>query len=291
VGETPKYSKAHKMIDLDSIADNLEQKSDGTWGCKFSSPVSYPEWGNESCFNVEDVSFWFQHRNACILEAIKQFLPAGPLFDIGGGNGVVAKAVQDAGFEVVMVEPGSIGTRNAMGRGVRNVVCAELQDAGFRPLTLGAVGLFDVLEHIADDRGFLQTLRRYLRLDGRAYLSVPAYKALWSHEDVDAGHYRRYSRRELLDALADSGWVVEYLTGFFQFLPPVILIGRAAPFRLGIAKPRGRDITNKMQAQHQIRSRVANGVLGWFQQRELAQIHARRELGFGGSWLVVARKA
>jgi len=279
------------MIDLDSIADNLEQKSDGTWGCKSSSPVSYPEWGSESCFNVEDVSFWFQHRNACILEVIRQFPPFGPLFDIGGGNGVVAKAAQDAGFEVVLVEPGAIGTRNATGRRVRNVVRAGLQDAGFRPLTLGAVGLFDVLEHTADDREFLQTVRGYLCVDGRVYLSVPAYKALWSHEDVDAGHYRRYSRTELLDALTESGLVVEFLTAFFQFLPPAILIGRAAPFRLGIAKPGARDLTKKMQAQHQIRSRVVSGVLGWLQQRELAQIRSRRELGFGGSWLAVARKA
>jgi len=85
--------------------------------------------------------------------------------------------------------------------------------------------------------------------------------------------------------------VVEFLTAFFQFLPPAILIGRAAPFRLGIAKPGARDLTKKMQAQHQIRSRVVSGVLGWLQQRELAQIRSRRELGFGGSWLAVARKA
>src|SRR5215469_6207251 len=116
------------MIDLAAIAPNIEQTSDGTWRCKSASPVSYPDWGNDACFQVEDVSFWFRHRNACILEVMKQFPPSGIVFDVGGGNGFVAKGMQDAGFEVVLLEPGPKGARNAQRRGIQNVVCAGLGD-------------------------------------------------------------------------------------------------------------------------------------------------------------------
>ena len=39
--------------------------------------ISYPEEGNEGCFEVEDQSFWFQHRNDCIRELVRSFPPRG----------------------------------------------------------------------------------------------------------------------------------------------------------------------------------------------------------------------
>jgi len=252
------------MIDLAGIARNLEQTSEGIWRCKSSSPVSYPQWGNDACFQVEDVSFWFRHRNACILEAMKQYPPSGPVFDVGGGNGFVAKVIQDTGFEVVLLEPGAAGTDNARRRGIQNVVRARLEDAGFVPASITAVGLFDVLEHIAEDRTFLEMVRSYLCLSGRVYLTVPAYQALWSHEDVDAGHFRRYSRQSLRTLLQDAGFEVEFLTGFFQFLPPAILAGRAIPYRLGAAKAGGQAL-RKMRAQHEVRRSLVSRPLVWLQ--------------------------
>src|SRR5580704_15864919 len=72
------------MIDLKQIS-NLEQSAEGGWHSRSQSTVSYPEWGNQACFDIEDSSFWFQHRNVCILEALSQYPPPGPLFDIGAG--------------------------------------------------------------------------------------------------------------------------------------------------------------------------------------------------------------
>ena len=275
------------MIDLSAISRNLELTSDGTWRSKSVLPVSYPEWGNDACYQVEDFSFWFRHRNACILEAIKRFPPQGPVFDVGGGNGFVARAMQDAGLEVVLVEPGEAGARNAKRRGVQQVVCAGLEDSRFQPSSLTAVGLFDVLEHIADDRSFLKTVRDYLSPGGMLYLTVPAYPVLWSHEDLDAGHFRRYRRKALRDVLENAGFVVEFLTGFFQFLPLPILAGRVIPYRLGIARAGGGN--RKMQSQHEVRSALVGRWLRWLEKRELERIHACHELTFGGSWLVDGR--
>jgi len=278
------------MLDLATIAANLELTPDGIWRCKCASPISYPDWGNDACFQVEDLSFWFRHRNACILEALKQFPPPGPVFDVGGGNGFVAKGMQDLDFEVVLVEPGPTGCANAKARGIRYVVCAGLGGAGFSPSSMPAVGLFDVVEHIEQDQAFLGLINSYLPPGGRLYLTVPAYRALWSHEDVDARHFRRYSRHELHQLLRESGLEIEMLTGFFQFLPPAIFLGRVIPFRLGLAKSGNHDNNRKMRAQHELRSSIVSRSLAWLQERELNQIRARRVVRFGGSWLAVARK-
>ena len=278
------------MIDLAAIANNIEQNPDGSWRSKSASPISYPEWGNDACFQVEDVSFWFQHRNRCILEAMKQFPPAGPVFDVGGGNGFVAKGMQDAGFEVVLLEPGGTGARNAQRRGIQNVVCAGLEDVGFRQASLAAAGLFDVVEHIEHDRKFLELLKGYLHPGGRIYLTVPAYEALWSYEDVGAGHFRRYSRQALFDLLRDSRFTVEFLTGFFQFLLPAIFLVRALPHQLGFGNTGSHDIRGTMRAQHEVRGVLVSKSLAWLQQRELNQIRKQKETTFGASWLLVAKK-
>jgi SAM-dependent methyltransferase len=279
------------MIDLAQISRNLEQTADGEWRSKSLSTVSYPEWGNQACFDVEDSSFWFRHRNACILEAVSQYPPAGPLFDIGGGNGFVARAMQDAGLEVVLVEPGAAGIVNARRRGIQRVVHATLEDARFIPGSLPAIGLFDVVEHMEDDHKFLETIRIHLSSHGRIYLTVPAYQALWSEADVVAGHYRRYSRRVLRELLERVGFEVELATGFFRFLPPAILAMRVIPYRLGWKTlPEAQDVDTKMVRQHQVKNGLVGRTLSWIQQREVTGIRERRENKFGASWLAVARK-
>jgi hypothetical protein len=280
------------MIDLAAISSNLQQTAEGLWCCRSLSPISYPEWGNEACFLVEDSSFWFRHRNICILEAVTQFPSSGPLFDVGGGNGFVAKSLQDAGFEVVLLEPGAVGTANAKRRGVQNVVRATLEDAGFLPNSLPAIGLFDVVEHMKDDRSFMEMIRFHLSARGRVYLTVPAYQALWSLEDIAAGHHRRYSSRVIRQLLAKAGFVVEFLTGFFQYLPPAIFALRVIPFRLGLAvSPDANELSKSMKWQHTINGSWISRPVNWVQRREAAGIRGRHQARFGGSWLVVASKA
>ena len=279
------------MIDLAKISTNLERTAEGEWRARSSSAISYPDWGNEACFQVEDESFWFRHRNACILEVMKQFPPPGAVFDIGGGNGFVAKSMQDAGFEVALIEPGAAGARNALRRGLHSVVCATLEDAAFAAESMPAIGLFDVVEHIENDQAFLAELRAQLIPGGRLYITVPAYQALWSQEDHDAGHYRRYSRSGLHQVLEGSGFTIEFLTGFFQFLLPAIALVRALPYRAGLAKsPPREEVAQQMKQQHVAGSQVTQKVLNWLERRELAAIRSRTPFRLGASWLLIARK-
>ena len=81
------------VIDPSALAANLERGTDGLWWPRTRSRVDYPDEGNAFCFQVEDHSFWFQHRNACILAVMSRYPPGGTLFDIGGGNGFVARAL------------------------------------------------------------------------------------------------------------------------------------------------------------------------------------------------------
>jgi SAM-dependent methyltransferase len=272
---------------LQEIAPNLELSQEGWWSSRRLSDVSYPEEGNALCFSVEDSSFWFRHRNRCILEAIKLFPPSGALFDVGGGNGYVARAIQESGLEVVLVEPGLAGVRNALKRGIRQVVRATLEDAGVLAETLPAVGLFDVFEHIRDDSGFLTGINRLLIPGGRVYITVPAYEWLWSGEDILAGHSRRYTVPELRRLLENSGYTVEFATYFFGFLLLPIIFRRVLPFRLGFAPKEAAE--GAVRSDHEL-GPLAARILHILTRRELSRIAELRPLRMGASCLAVARK-
>jgi hypothetical protein len=62
-------------IDLEMASPELRLGEDGIFYSTRSEAISYPEEGNEACFEVEDRSFWFRHRNDCIRELVRNFPP------------------------------------------------------------------------------------------------------------------------------------------------------------------------------------------------------------------------
>jgi SAM-dependent methyltransferase len=274
------------VIDITEITTNLEMKESGLWVSKNQSEVFYPEAGNEWCFTIEENSFWFRHRNNCILTAMQMFPPLGAVFDIGGGNGFVSLGIKNAGIEVVLVEPGFVGVRNARIRGLAPIICSTLEDAAFVKHTIPAIGIFDVLEHVEDDNAFLDTLRSLLVQGGRIYITVPAYDFLWSIEDDFAQHHRRYTTKTLGAKLKKASFAVEFATYVFAFLPIPIFLARTIPSKLRIKKAvRFEDEVN----EHENRQGLADRLLGLTLDIEIKALKNKRTIPFGGSCLVVAR--
>jgi len=269
---------------------SLKKRQDGIWYASKTDKVSYPRKGNEQCFGIEDQSFWFQHRNACIVELVKKFPPKekGPIFDIGGGNGFVAKGLTDAGWDVVLVEPGATGARNAKRRGLQHVVCASTLTAGFKPGSMPAIGIFDVLEHIMDDLGFLRHLYDLLEPHGMLYLTVPAYNFLWSDADVSAGHYRRYSLRDVNLKLREAGLTQVFGTYFFRILPLGVFLFRSLPFRVRTSNKRASP--KQLDRAHGTHDSVIIRVMRNMLKTEVKRISEGRSMRFGASCLVAATK-
>ena len=267
---------------------DILQFRDGLWQPQAVSAVSYPEEGNKVYFQVEDSSYWFAHRNACILSVVQQFPPAGTFYDIGGGNGFVAMGLQNAGLDVALVEPGS-GARNAVKRGVKNVIQATLGDAGLQPQSLMAAGAFDVVEHIEDEHGFLCTLANLLKPGGRFYCTVPAMEMLWSDDDVNAGHFRRYNRSTLSRALRAAGFEVEFISYFFTWLVVPLFLLRSLPWRLGGRRAKPENAFEVTRGMHTL-PRSLRAVVGRIHAWELGRISKARPLPLGSSLICCARK-
>lgn len=210
----------------------------------------------------------------------------GPIFDVGGGNGFVAKGLMDAGWDVVLVEPGPAGARNAKKRGVQHVVCATTQSAGFRQGSMPAIGVFDVVEHIEDDVAFLRHLHDLLEPGGMLYLTVPAYNFLWSEADVEAGHLRRYTSRKLSQRLQALHFEVCFATYFFRILPLTVFIFRLLPYRLGLTS----NVPEATARDHGIQNGLLASAMRSVLSPESGSIAGARRMAFGSSCLIAARK-
>jgi len=212
--------------------------------------LSYPEGEHAHLLPVEDHSFWFAHRNRCLVELLARHPPPGPLLDIGAGNGFVTRGLEQAGHPSIALEPSPAGAANARARGLDPVVCATLEEADFAPGSIPAAGLFDVLEHIEDRARLLLHLRERLTPDGRLYLTVPALGWLWSSEDVRAGHFLRYTRRSLRRELEDAGFRVESMRYFFGYLVLPVLFARVWAERLGLRRSSAEALARDLAPPH-----------------------------------------
>ena len=284
-------SRTHASgVNVETLSDVLRLDHDtGLWRAAAVDVgrLSYPTAQNAACFRLEDASFWFTHRNRCIVTAARRFPPDGFILDVGGGNGVVAQALIAAGYETALLEPGSVGAQNAKtGRGLPTVINATIGEAAIRHGSVPNIGLFDVLEHIEDDAAFVRQLREILRPGGLLYVTVPSFNWLWSMADVDAMHYRRYSRRSFTDVLA-GGFEVLYSTYLFERLVPLSMLVRALPYLLGLARPKPE---HAYEREHGVGRKWLADLFAGILDHEVGAIAAGKSLVVGSSLLVVARR-
>jgi len=276
------------MNDFKKLSSNLHLNDDGIWYSSNQSKISYPEEGNSACFAVEETSFWFKHRNNCINSVVKLFPPhENTIFDIGGGNGYVSLGLESKGVTSVLVEPGIHGIANAKSRGLKNLICSTTEQAEFKPNSIPAIGLFDVVEHIEHDKEFLQSIFHLLQKNGRVYITVPAYSFLWSQDDISAGHFRRYTTNQIEALLIESGFHIEYSSYFFNFLPLPIYCLKSLPYLLGLTKNKKNNTT--VSKDHEIKEGLGKKILNYFLRSELKKINKKSTMNFGGSCLIVAK--
>ncbi len=247
--------------------------------------IFYPDDGNAATFLLEETSWWYQHRNRIILALYKKFGPgnAHHFLDIGGGNGVVAKALQDAGVDVCMIEPYATGVQNAQARGVIKVVHASLETLP-ENFQAQAAGMFDVLEHLPYDAEAISAMAAHLEPNGIFIATVPAFNFLFSSTDTRIGHFRRYTKMQMKDLLAAGGFRIEYCGYFFSpIFFPMWIVRKLLPQKKG-------DNPQSRVAEHSTGSKWLNRFLFFLLTFEQQLVKAKIQIPIGTSCIIVARK-
>jgi SAM-dependent methyltransferase len=146
------------------------------------------------------------------------------------------------------------------------------------------IGLFDVLEHISDDKTAIRQIHRALKPEGGLMLTVPQHAWLWSRADDEARHLRRYGRHDLLNTLEDSGFRIIQVTSFISLLLPLLIISRLLS-RSETARKSSNPQWKELHLPGPI-DRIFETICSW------EQVLIDRKLSFpvGGSLLCIALK-
>jgi SAM-dependent methyltransferase len=186
--------------------------------------ADYDAAGLELLVRAEERHFWFRARRQVILSLFDMYVRKDErIIEIGAGTGSVSKALARHGYRVAVGEIHRSGLEYARRQGLAERYQFDVTGAPFRD-HFDVVGLFDVIEHITDERRVLENVRRMLKPGGRLIGTVPAYGRLWSRSDVVARHKRRYSFVGLSRLLESSEFDVLEVRGFFVTLLPLLFL-------------------------------------------------------------------
>ncbi len=92
------------------------------------------------------------------------------------------------------------------------------------------ITMFDVLEHIEDDNAALRAVAARISQNGVLFLTVPAFQFIFSRHDRLHHHFRRYSKKELVEKVKAAGFEIEFVNYWNFFLFPVAYVVRLLDF-------------------------------------------------------------
>ena len=185
---------------------------------------------------LEDHYWWHQTRYLAALAALTAggATPAWSVGDVGCGTGGFLRFLRAHGFERVAGFDASPVALARAGEGGIAVHAVDLE----APFTLAgapwdALVAMDVVEHVADDRGFLRAIAQALRPGGLLLLTAPAFPHLFSRWDERLRHHRRYTRRSIAAAVQGAGLVPATSAYLFATAYPAALLRRWLGWRDG----------------------------------------------------------
>jgi SAM-dependent methyltransferase len=153
-------------------------------------------------------------RERLLLDLFLSARPGPEVLNGGAGQGTLSRRLAELGFEVTSTDVSPEAVELLRERAPGDVLEADLTSLPFEDARFDAAVLGEVLEHIENDRGALAEVARVLRPQGVLAVSVPANPKLHGPSDVWAGHVRRYTRPELLEACSGAGFTVHRCLGW-----------------------------------------------------------------------------
>jgi len=192
---------------------------------------------------LEREHWWFRGRRVILRQLLQSEIDWSEprdVLEIGVGPGENLYTLYPDDARLVGVEPDADNARRADERGAIRVYqgTVERLPEALENRQFDIIAMFDVLEHIEDDRAALEILHDRLKPGGRLVLSVPAYQWMWGEHDEVNLHYRRYTLGGLRRLMNDAGFGVDRATYFNTFLfPPIAMVRLLARlFRRGGGK-------------------------------------------------------
>lgn len=186
----------------------------------------------------ESTHWWFTGRREIFYRAFEDHVQirSAKILDVGCGVGAMLPMLKKFG-DVTGVDNNGDAVRYAQGRPYAAVVNADAADLPFTSNTFDVVVATDLIEHIRDEMSVLNELIRVLKPGGVLFISTAAFQFLWSDLDELSHHYRRYTKKSLLQTITKINVTPLLIRYYNVFLAPIITVIRMFERILSHKKP------------------------------------------------------
>lgn len=156
----------------------------------------------------EENNWWFRARRDIIFRLLTKFDKNSKILDVGCSGGPLLLEMKNRGFDNNYgVDISTDAISLCKKRGLQNVFVSDATKLNFQDNEFDIVIASDVLEHIKDDQSAISEWNRVLRPGGILFVFVPAFNSLWSEHDILNQHFRRYSKKSLVNLVSNNGFI------------------------------------------------------------------------------------
>lgn len=144
--------------------------------------------------------YWFRYLE--ILNLLKRYdLKGKKILEIGAGTLHLSECLASKGASVTALDMSeelkqshkelSITLRDSI-----TCIEADFLKHDFKNEKFDVIIAMEVLEHVEEEKLFLEKVKKLLKDKGVIIISVPAHMSMWSKHDEAVGHIRRYERKD-----------------------------------------------------------------------------------------------
>ncbi|MBA0125029.1 class I SAM-dependent methyltransferase [Haloechinothrix sp. YIM 98757] len=171
--------------------------------------------GERTVPGVLEENYWFRRHEAAY-RALLPFCAGATVLEAGCGEGYGAGLIASRARRVVAMDyDAATVTHAARGYPDVDVLLGDLASLPVGDATIDVVATFQVIEHLADQHGFLAECHRVLRPGGTLLVTTPNRLTFTPDSDVPLNpfHTRELAPTELAALLAEAGFGIELLHG------------------------------------------------------------------------------
>lgn len=183
---------------------------------------------------------WYYSSKAKAMTRLLEGAAPTRILDVGAGSGFFSRhllahtTAKDAWCVDICYEADS--DESETGKAVHYRRSVDAIDADL-------VLLMDVLEHVDDDVSLLKEYVDKVPRGSRFLITVPAFKFLWSGHDDFLEHKRRYTLKQLEEAVRNAGLEVKHGAYYFGMVFPIAATLRLAQKANSDGKPTRSQLT------------------------------------------------
>jgi SAM-dependent methyltransferase len=173
---------------------------------------------------IEADHWWFVGRRRLFADIVRRLaLPRdAAILDAGSGTGANLRLLRDLGFEQVTgFDFSAEAIRFCAEKGLGEVRQGSICSMPFPDRQFDLVFATDIIEHVDDDLAALREIRRVMKPNGYALVTVPTFPILWGLQDKVSHHKRRYRLHQLLARVRTAGLSPQryFYFNYLLFLP------------------------------------------------------------------------